>query len=197
MEDLKDIELGEKIYGSFLNQDNTMYHIGAFQSEESYYKEGIDESMLKGFDSIFTPLDDEMTLYKGICGEMGATTPEEELSYYLRMTGVKKVSELIGKSFVDKAYSSLTEVWGVAEDYAYRNADVENQEWYGVPIIIEYRISENTPITRPSWHGYSNIDYEWTLRRNLKYTITSVTKIFGEDEHYEIEMNVEPNTDMD
>ena len=108
-------------------------------------------------DTVFEPAKSDIRLYKGL--------PEDMTDYLMKQTGAKSASDLVGKTYVDKFYSSTSDNMRAAEDYAYRNADFDDQS-----SIVHFNIKKGTPIKRAV--GYT--DQETTLRRNLRYKITRV-----------------------
>lgn len=108
-------------------------------------------------DTVFEPATEDTKLYKGY--------PEDMTQYLMRETGAKSPEELVGRTYIDRFYSSASDNYRAAEDYAYRNAD-----WSDHSSLVHFNIQKGTPIKRAV--GYT--DQETTLRRNLKYKITRV-----------------------
>lgn len=173
------MERGKEMYGIFLSQlyaggfldvqssiDSS--YPGSFMSDTKY-----SENDLKSLDTVFEPIGAETSLYKGSIQMEGNGT----LDYLMAQTGAKNIESLVGKSYVDKFYSSLSKNKRVAEGYAY---DAE----YGTPVVATYKLGKSAKIAKPSKHGWSAIDDEITLGRNQKHTIESVkltTDKYGDD----------------
>ncbi len=107
-------------------------------------------------DTVFEPAKSDLTLYKG--------ANEDITNYLMKQTGAKSPQDLVGKTYVDKFYSSTSDNYRAAEDYAY--LDEDNY----VSSMIHFNIKKGTPIKRAV--GYT--DQETTIRRNVKYKITRV-----------------------
>lgn len=128
----------------------------------SFFDDGVRRD-LNLLDTVFEPAENDLQLYKGV--------PDNFALYAMRQTGAKGEDDLVGKSFVDKFYSSTSENTRAARDYAYRNEEAEDVS------ILHFSVKKGTPVARAV--GYT--DQETTLRRNLRYTIRRIRREQDED----------------
>ena len=130
------------------------------------------EKLKKLFDKAFSPATKEMTLYKGMS--------EDFQNYIEQKVGSKKI---IGKSFIDKFYSSATRNEVIAESYAARNEDGPE-----VRSIIHFNVKKGTPIANPATNGVARrLHYneeEITIRRNVKYTLRRIRTVTTDYDYY-------------